>query len=111
MAKKGTINYIDRELTQDEFHSIGYPALYILKGNNQIVKFILFDQFGDRLDSNFSLVDLPEIVISATNPAVTPTTGQKVYFNTSLGKVWFNAGGTWSGGYSLINTITSLWFD
>lgn len=55
MAKKGTINYIDRELTQDEFDSIGYPALYILKGNNQIVKFILFDQFGDRLDSNFSL--------------------------------------------------------
>ena len=57
MAKKGTINYIDRELTQDEFDSIGYPALYILKGNNQIVKFILFDQFGDRLDSNFSLLD------------------------------------------------------
>ena len=232
MAKKGTINYIDRELTQDEFDSIGYPALYILKGNNQIVKFILFDQFGDRLDSNFSLdeyvpynyasrdlniganyfkttkgfvlypgtvnqaltadggafdldskadlvdgkikreqsqpstmvmnnstyvitftdatgaiqtidlpleslfkdanydaatkslivtldngttksipltdlVDLPEIVISATNPAVTPTTGQKVYFNTSSGKVWFNAGGNWSGGYSLINTITT----
>ena len=95
MAKKGTINYIDRELTQDEFDSIGYPALYILKGNNQIVKFILFDQFGDRLDSNFSLDDLPEIVISATNPAVTPTTGQKVYFNTSSGKMWFNVGNDW----------------
>ena len=53
------------------------------------------------------LVDLPEIVLSNTNPAVNPTTGQKVYFNTSLGKVWFNAGWTWSGGYSLINTITS----
>ena len=53
------------------------------------------------------LVDLPEIVLSTSNPAVTPTTGQKVYFNTSLGKVWFNVGGTWSGGYSLINTITS----
>ena len=53
------------------------------------------------------LVDLPEIVLSTANPAVTPTTGQKVYFNTSLGKVWFNTGGTWSGGYSLINTITT----
>ena len=53
------------------------------------------------------LVDLPEIVLSTSNPAVTPTTGQKVYFNTDLGKVWFNAGGTWSGGYSLINTITT----
>ena len=53
------------------------------------------------------LVDLPEIVLATTNPVVTPTTGQKVYFNTSLGKVWFNVGGTWSGGYSLINTITT----
>ena len=53
------------------------------------------------------LVDLPEIVLATTNPAVTPTTGQKVYFNTSLGKVWFNTGGVWSGGYSLINTITT----
>ena len=53
------------------------------------------------------LVDLPEIVLSTSNPAVTPTTGQKVYFNTSSGKVWFNAGGNWSGGYSLINTITT----
>ena len=53
------------------------------------------------------LVDLPEIVLATSNPAVTPSTGQKVYFNTDLGKVWFNAGGTWSGGYSLINTITT----
>ena len=53
------------------------------------------------------LVDLPEIVLATANPAVTPTTGQKVYFNTSLGKVWFNVSGAWSGGYSLINTITT----
>ena len=53
------------------------------------------------------LVDLPEIVLATTNPAVNPTTGQKVYFNTSLGKVWFNVSGAWSGGYSLINTITT----
>lgn len=42
------------------------------------------------------LVDLPEIVLSATNPAVTPTSGQKVYFNTSSGKAWFNVGGAWA---------------
>lgn len=42
------------------------------------------------------LVDLPEIVLATANPAVTPTTGQKVWFNTSLGKVWFNVSGVWT---------------
>lgn len=49
------------------------------------------------------LVDLPEIVLATTNPAVTPTTGQKVYFNTSLGKVWFNVSGTWTYAGNLIS--------
>ena len=49
------------------------------------------------------LVDLPEIVLSTSNPAVTPTTGQKVYFNTSLGKVWFNVSGAWVFGGNLIS--------
>ena len=49
------------------------------------------------------LVDLPEIVLATTNPAVTPTTGQKVYFNTSLGKVWFNVSGAWVFGGNLIS--------
>lgn len=42
------------------------------------------------------LVDLPEIILATSNPAVTPTTGQKVWFNTSLGKVWFNVAGVWT---------------
>lgn len=49
------------------------------------------------------LVDLPEIVMSTSNPAVTPTTGQKVYFNTALGKVWFNVSGAWVFGGNLIS--------
>lgn len=49
------------------------------------------------------LVDLPEIVLATTNPAVNPTTGQKVYFNTSLGKVWFNVSGVWVFGGNLIS--------
>ena len=49
------------------------------------------------------LVDLPEIVLTTTNPAVTPTTGQKVYFNTDLGKVWFNVSGAWVFGGNLIS--------
>ena len=53
------------------------------------------------------LVDLPEIVLATTNPSVTPTTGQKVYFNTTLSNVWFNVGGEWVGGHSLINTTTA----
>lgn len=42
------------------------------------------------------LVDLPEIVLATTNPAVTPTSGQKVWFNTFLGKVWFNVSEVWT---------------
>ena len=49
------------------------------------------------------LVDLPEIVLATSNPAVTPTSGQKVYFNTSLGKVWFNVSGAWVFGGNLIS--------
>ena len=49
------------------------------------------------------LVDLPEIVLSTSNPAVTPTSGQKVYFNTALGKVWFNVSGVWVFGGNLIS--------
>ena len=49
------------------------------------------------------LVDLPEIILATTNPAVNPTTGQKVYFNTSLGKVWFNVSGVWVLGGNLIS--------
>ena len=49
------------------------------------------------------LVDLPEIVLSTTNPAVTPTSGQKVYFNTTLAKVWFNVSGVWVFGGNLIS--------
>ena len=49
------------------------------------------------------LVDLPEIVLATTNPAVTPTSGQKVYFNTALGKVWFNVSGVWVFGGNLIS--------
>ena len=51
------------------------------------------------------LVDLPEIVLATTNPSVTPTTGQKVYFNTSLGKVWFNVSGTWAYAGNLVSDI------
>ena len=49
------------------------------------------------------LVDLPEIVLSNTNPSVNPTTGQKVYFNTSLGKVWFNVSEAWVFAGNLIS--------
>ena len=49
------------------------------------------------------LVDLPEIVLATSNPAVTPTSGQKVYFNTSIGKVWFNVSGAWVFGGNLIS--------
>jgi hypothetical protein len=49
------------------------------------------------------LVDLPEIVLATSNPAVTPTSGQKVYFNASLGKVWFNVSGAWVFAGNLIS--------
>ena len=54
------------------------------------------------------LVDLPEIVLATTNPAVTPTTGQKVWFNTSLGKVWFNVSGVWTYSGNLITDAEKI---
>lgn len=54
------------------------------------------------------LVDLPEIVLATTNPAVTPTTGQKVWFNTSLGKVWFNVAGVWTYSGNLITDAEKI---
>lgn len=48
------------------------------------------------------LVDLPEIVLATTNPATNPTSGQKVYFNTSSGKVWFNNGTLWNYSGNLV---------
>lgn len=54
-----------------------------------------------------NLVDLPEIVLSATNPAVTPTSGQKVYFNTSSSQIWFNVNNQWIAGNSSLAETTS----
>ena len=80
--------------------------LYFLQKDANYCEAIVTSESGAKRKLNINVV-LPEIVLSTTNPAVTPTTGQKVYFNTSLGKVWFNVSGAWSGGYSLINTITT----
>jgi hypothetical protein len=44
------------------------------------------------------LVDLPEIVVSNnSNPGVTPSSGQKVYFRTDNGNYWVSNGSSWLG--------------
>lgn len=46
------------------------------------------------------LVDLPEVVISASsNPSIAPTTGQKIFVRQDNGAYWTNLGGVWTGGY------------
>jgi hypothetical protein len=44
------------------------------------------------------LVDLPEIVISGnSNPGVSPSTGEKVYFRVDNGNYWISNGSSWVG--------------
>ena len=53
--KSGNINFIDTELTNEQFASLGYPALYILKNTSNIItKFIIFDLNGVRTDYDTS---------------------------------------------------------
>lgn len=53
--KSGNINFIDTELTNEQFASLGYPALYILKNSsNTVTKFIIFDLNGVRTDYDTS---------------------------------------------------------
>ena len=84
MAKQGSINYIDVELPPEEFTSIGFPALYILKGNNEIIKLILFDQFGNRLDSNLSFngIATEEFVNQAISNAISNLKDNTLEFPT-----------------------------
>lgn len=63
MAVVGTNNFIDRELTQQEFSDRGFPAFYVLKNEaKQIIKFIAFDAAGDRSDVYFD----PTVILYAT---------------------------------------------
>ncbi len=57
------------------------------------------------------LVDLPEIILSNTNPGTNATTGQKVYFNTSTGVVFFNIAGFWTNGQRLLKDADKVNYD
>jgi hypothetical protein len=67
---------------------------------------------GGSIDIDLStLVDLPEIVLSASsNPSVAPTTGQKLFMRQDNGAYWTNSGGTWVGGYlGVTSSEKSTW--
>ena len=65
--KSGKINFIDTELTNEQFTSLGYPALYILKNSsNTVTKFIIFDLNGIRTDYDASKVNY-RVEITSTN--------------------------------------------
>jgi hypothetical protein len=67
---------------------------------------------GGSIDIDLStLVDLPEIVLSASsNPSVAPTTGQKLFIRQDNGAYWTNLGGAWVGGYlGVTSSEKSTW--
>lgn len=56
-----------------------------------------------------TLVDLPEIVISASsNPVSTPSTGQKLYLRADNGNYWIASGGSWLGPFPNVGSGTSI---
>ena len=65
--KSGKINFIDTELTNKQFNSLGYPALYIVKNSSdKVTKFIIFDLNGIRTDYDASKVNY-RVEITSTN--------------------------------------------
>lgn len=58
-----------------------------------------------------TLVDLPEIVISAnSNPSVVPSTGQKLYFRVDNGNYWIANAGVWGGPFlGVTQTEKNTW--
>lgn len=65
--KSGKINFIDTELTNKQFNSLGYPALYIIKNSSdKVTKFIIFDLNGIRTDYDASKVNY-RVEITSTN--------------------------------------------
>lgn len=69
--------------------------------NSSTQKLTLTTNGGGTLDVDLAtLVDLPEIVISASsNPSSVPTTGQKLYLRADNGAYWINVSGAWTGGF------------
>lgn len=49
------------------------------------------------------LVDLPEIKLATGVPTTNPTTGQKLYLNTTTGNYWIALAGAWTGPFLGIN--------
>ncbi len=62
---------------------------------------------GGTIDISLAtLVDLPEVVLSASsNPSVAPSTGQKLYIRQDNGAYWSNVGGAWTGGYLGVTSV------
>jgi hypothetical protein len=56
-----------------------------------------------------TLVDIAEIVVSASsNPATTPSTGQKIYIRADNGNYWIASGGIWNGPFLGVNSAEKV---
>ena len=80
--KSGNINFIDTELTNEQFTSLGYPALYILKNSsNTVTKFIIFDLNGVRTDYDTSTGVTEEWVNEQISTAIVGLQDNRLEFN------------------------------
>lgn len=54
-----------------------------------------------------TLVDLPEVVISAaSNPSAGPTSGQRLYFRADTSNYWVASAGVWNGPFGSVDSTT-----
>jgi hypothetical protein len=77
-----------------------YEALFQASSfdvNTKLLTFTLAGGNTTTIDLS-SLVDVAEIQISNQNPVANPTTGQKLYYNWSTNKWYYNVNNTWFGG-------------
>lgn len=108
----GVITFTDADGTD---HTIDLPIENLFQNasyNSGTQILTLTTNGGGTITVDLStLVDIAEIVINASsNPAGSPSTGQKVYFRSDNGNYWINASGSWVGPFlGVTSTEKTTW--
>ncbi len=85
----GSSQTIDTPI-ENLFQSVAYNP------STQVVTFTLASGSTTTIDLS-SLVDLPEVEISNQAPVASPSSGRRVFFNSTSGEYWLNVSSAWTG--------------
>jgi hypothetical protein len=85
----GSSQTIDTPI-ENLFQSVAYNP------STQVVTFTLASGSTVTIDLS-SLVDLPEVEISNQAPSASPSSGRRVFFNSTSGEYWLNVSSAWTG--------------